>query len=448
MKVPNLNKYNIQLADLSGHYDIEAGEVFLIYAPLASSFFLADAETVERMERSVESNEYDDEMKELLSQLKEKTVDYERSIVADPSQYAHLSILPNLTCNLSCAYCYSAKGRSKTEIDQDKLKAALDYFIDRERISDRHLTIFISGGGEPLLSWEKILFAIEYSRKRAGEQGFELDIYLMTNGTLLCDNIIDVLKDWDVNVGVSFEILPEVQNSQRGHFEKVSENIKLMLKKGLIPSISSVITDLNVDRISEMAEIINSQYSGVRHLNFDPAMSDTLFPDAAHLDAFYKKFADNFFPAKDLCARYGITLDCNIIRKMEKLFPRYCQGKLCLTPNGKISICHSVSSPKEAAFHKVVYGEVADGHLYFDTDKFHTFIDNNNFLLPRCHSCIARWHCAGGCMMYRMNYDEEKMMAVCRFTSRMISSILLKRLDTIFREEEGISIKELLENRN
>ena len=118
--MPNLNKYNIQLADLSGHYDIEAGEVFLIYAPLASSFFLADAETVERMERSIESNKYDDEMKELLSQLKEKTVDYERSIVADPSQYAHLSILPNLTCNLSCAYCYSAKGRSKTEIDQDK----------------------------------------------------------------------------------------------------------------------------------------------------------------------------------------------------------------------------------------------------------------------------------------------------------------------------------------
>lgn len=116
----------------------------------------------------------------------------------------------------------------------------------------------------------------------------------MTNGTLLCDNIIDLLKDWEVNVGVSFEILPEVQNSQRGHFKKVSENIKLMLKKGLIPSISSVITDLNVDRMSEMVEIINSQYSGVKHLNFDPAMSDTLFPDAAHLDAFYKKFADNF----------------------------------------------------------------------------------------------------------------------------------------------------------
>lgn len=448
MKVPNLNKYNIQLADLSEHYDVETGKIFLIYAPLAGSFFLADAETVERLERSVESDESDDEMKELLSQLKEKTVDYEGSIVDDPSQYAHLSILPNLTCNLSCAYCYSAKGRSKTEIAQDKLQAMLDYFIDRERISGRHLTIFISGGGEPLLSWEKLVFAIEYSRKRAGEQGFDLDIYLMTNGTMLCDNMIDYLKEFDVNVGVSFEILPEVQNIQRGQFKKVSDNIKLMLKKGLTPSISSVITCLNVDRISEMVEIINSQYYGVKHLNFDPAMSDMLFHDAAQLDAFYKKFADNFFSAKEMCAKYGITLDCNIIRKMEKLFPRYCQGKLCLTPDGKISICHSVSSPKEAAFQKVVYGEVADGHLYFDTDKFHTFIDSNNFLLPRCYSCVARWHCAGGCMMYRMNYDEEKMMAVCRFTSHMISLILLKRLDTISKEEQGISIKELLETIN
>ena len=50
--------------------------------------------------------------------------------------------------------------------------------------------------------------------------------------------------------------------------------------------------------------------------------------------------------------------------------------------------------------------------------------------------------------MYRMNYDEEKMMAVCVFTSHMISSILLKRLDTIIREEQGVSIKKLLENIN
>lgn len=446
MKVPNLNNHNIQLADLSGHYAIDEGKVFLVYAPLAGVFFLADTDTVQQLEETMGNGDNENgEMMELVAQLKECTEEYQSSIVRDPSEFTRLSILPNLICNLSCTYCYSAKGRSRMEIDKEKLQVMLDYFIDRQRTKSDRLTIFISGGGEPLISWDKLRFAIEYSRRLANEQGFMLDLYLMTNGTLLTAEIINILQENEVNVGVSFEILPDVQNNQRGHFEKVSQQIKLMLEKGLPPSISSVITDLNVDRMDEMVDTILTCYPGIKHLNFDPAMSNTLFSDAAQLDLFYQKFAKHFFAAKERCGKEGITLDCNVVRKAEKLFPRYCQGKLCLTPEGKISICHSVSSPREGAYSQVIYGEVQDGQLYFDTDKFQTFIDPHRFLLPQCHSCIARWHCAGGCMMYRMNYNEAQMNAVCRFTSRTITTLLLNRLDMKFREEQGSDIKELLE---
>lgn len=347
MQVSNLNSHNIQLADLSDHYKIDEGKVFLVYAPLAGIFFLADADTVQRLEAAISNgdDENDDEIKELVAQLKECSEDYQSSIVRDPSEFTRLSILPSLICNLSCAYCYSANGRSKMEIDKDKLQAMLDYFIDRQRTKSDQLTIFVSGGGEPLVSWDKLRFAIEYGRCRAYEQGFKLDIYLMTNGTLLTPEIIDVLKQNKVDVGVSFEILPDVQNKQRGHFDEVSQHIKLMLEMGLPPSISSVITELNVGRMDEMVDTVLNCYRGIRHLNFDPAMSNTLFPDAARLDVFYEKFAKHFFAAKERCGKAGITLDCNVVRKAEKLFPRYCQGKLCLTPEGKISICHSVSSP-------------------------------------------------------------------------------------------------------
>ena len=443
MQVPNLNDHNIQLADLSRHYGIEEGKVFLVYAPLAGVFFLADADTVQRLEAFVENGD-DEEMEELWAQLKENSEDYRSSIVEEPSQFTRLSILPNLTCNLSCAYCYSAKGRSKMEIDESHLKIMLDYFIDCHRTSSRHLSIFISGGGEPLLSWEKLRFILGYSRQRAVAQGFTLDIFLMTNGTLITFDIAHELKEQDVNVGVSFEILPDVQDSQRGSFHKVSQNIRLLLDMGIVPNISSVITGLNVDRMEEMADTVASSYPGIRHLNFDPAMSSDIFPDSERLDAFYQKFIHNFFKAKELCKKYGMTLDCNVVRKAEKLFPRYCQGKLCLTPEGKISICHSVSSPREAAYQKVVYGEIRNGQLAFDTGKFKSFIDKGNFLLPRCHSCIARWHCAGGCMMYRMNYNEEQFEAVCRFTAYAITEILLKRLDASFKKEQGQSIRQLL----
>lgn len=447
METPNLNNHNIQTEDLARHYMIEQEKFFLVYAPLADAFFLADANTVERLEEVIESEE-DKELKELLSQLKECSEEYRSRIVKDPSQFTSLSILPNLVCNLSCSYCYSAKGRSKMEIDEKQLKVMLDYFIDKSRTDSNHLSIFISGGGEPLISWKKLSFAIEYSRQKAAEQGFTLDIYLMTNGTLIKPDIIQDLKKFDVSVGVSFEILPDVQNSQRGSFDKVSQNIQLMLSMGLVPSISSVITELNVDRMEEMVNTIATSYHGVCHLNFDPAMSSSLFANAEKLDAFYQKFAPNFFHAKELCSRYGITLDCNVIRKGEKLFPRYCQGKLCLTPEGKISVCHSISSPREDAYPKVVYGEISSGVLHFDTDKFKTFIDPKTFLLPRCHACIARWHCAGGCLMYRMNYDDKQFEAVCRFTAHTIAEILLKRLDASFKQEQGQSIEQLLEITN
>lgn len=447
METPNLNNNNIQIEDLARHYVIEQEKFFLVYAPLADAFFLADANTVRRLDRAAKGGE-DKEMEELLTQLKECSEDYRSCIVKEPSQFTSLSILPNLVCNLSCSYCYSAKGRSKMEIDEKHLKVMLDYFIDRNRTDSKHLSIFISGGGEPLISWKKLSFAIEYSRQKAVEQGFTLDIYLMTNGTLIIPDIVQELKRHEVNVGVSFEILPDVQNAQRGSFDKVSRNIRLMLDMGIVPNISSVITALNVDRMEEMVNTIVTSYYGIRHLNFDPAMSSSLFTDAEKLDAFYKKFAPNFFHAKELCGQYGITLDCNMVRKGEKLFPRYCQGKLCLTPEGKISVCHSISSPREAAYPKVVYGEVRDGQLSFDTDKFKTFIDPKNFLLPRCHACIARWHCAGGCLMYRINYDGKQFEAVCRFTAHTIAEILLKRLDAGFRQDQGQSIEQLLKLTN
>lgn len=444
MQTPNLNHINVQLADLSQHYNIEAGKVFLVYAPLAGVFFLADADTVQRLESAVK-NKGDKECEELLEQLSVCSEDYKNRIVDDPSKFTHLSILPNLVCNLSCAYCYSAKGRSKTEIDQSHLKTILDYFIDKQRTDSSQLSIFISGGGEPLISWEKLRFLFDYSRKKADEQEFLLDISLMTNGTLITSDIVRELKKYEVNVGVSFEILSDVQNSQRGHFEKVSENIQLLLNMGLVPNISSVITPLNVDRMEEMVNKVVTSYPNIRHLNFDPAMSNTLFPSTENLEAFYRKFARNFFIAKEISCKYGITLDCNIVRKSEKLFPRYCQGKLCLTPEGKISICHSVSSPKEEAYPKVIYGEINNERLIFDTKRFKSFIDERTYLLPQCQSCIARWHCAGGCMMYRMNYSEAQFKTVCQFTAYTIAEILLKRLDASYRHEQGQSIQQLLD---
>ena len=428
METKRLNKNDITTADLSSFYmDVPNGKQFLVYAPLEGKCFLADRSTVEKMEStlvlpSAESN------------LGIAT-EYKSRIIHHPSEFTTLSILPNLKCNFKCSYCYSAKGRSTAEIPIDKLKTMLDWFINTKRVAHKALNIFVSGGGEPLLSSDKLRFIFEYGSSLAEQQGLKVVFILNTNGSLVTLETIELFKAYHVEVGVSFDILPDIQNTQRGQYEIVAENIRTMVGQGVAPSISSVITEKNVDRMMEMVEVIVNNYPGIRHLNFDPAMDNDAFVEASQLDSFYQRFEENFLRAKSYCGQRQITLDCDVVRHAEKLFPRYCQGQLCLVASGDITMCHTVSSPEEKGYDDMVYGKVEDGKVVFDEAKFAVLVNRENFMHEECESCIAKWHCSGGCMMYRRNYGSEKMKAVCRFTQRLTTRILLLRMEYYYRQK-------------
>ena len=433
MKTDNLNNNDIQVADLtSPEWDLPKRKNVLVYAPLAGLYFLTDKPSVEELENALSQPESrrDEAMASTLAQLTAKTVtEYQSRIIQHPSQFTHLSILPNLKCNFKCNYCYSSKGRSTAEITTEQLQSLLNWFIDAKRVDSKTLSIFISGGGEPLLSVDKLRFILEHGSTLAEKQGLDLLFILNTNGSLVTPEIVGMLKKHHVEVGVSFDILPDVQNAQRGQYDKVAENIRMMVSQGLVPSISTVITEKNVNRMMEMVNEIVERFPAIRHLNFDDAMDDEAFATAAQLDTFYSRFEHNFFEAKRECLQHGMTLDCNAIRHAQKLFARYCQGQLCMVPNGDISICHTVSSPEEKGYDDMIYGHVADGQISFDQTKFSALVDRNHFMHEECHSCIAKWHCSGGCMMFRRNYDNQKMQAVCHFTQRMTIRILLARLE-------------------
>lgn len=432
MKTTNLNKNDIATVDLSPFYPgLPEEKLFLVYAPLAGVFFQADRATVEQLEDAPP-----------VQLTEQKITEYKNRIILHSSEFTNLSILPNLKCNFKCAYCYSAKGRSNEEIPLEKLRAMLDWFIDANRTKHKKLSLFISGGGEPLLSWDKLKFILEYSSTLADKQGLEIYYNINTNGSLITPEMVDLLKSHHAEVGVSFDILPDIQNAQRGQYDKVAENIRIMASRGLIPDISTVITERNVNRMTEMVEEIIHKFPNIRHLNFDPAMDDDAFTTVEQLDAFFQSFENHFFKAKLLAIQNGMTLDCDAVRHAQKLFARYCQGQLCLVPNGDISICHTVSSPEEKGYDDMIYGKIEDHGPVFDEDKFQALVNRDNFMREECASCIAKWHCSGGCMMFRRNYDPEKLETLCRFTQHMTTRILLMRLEFNQREKKK-SIEQL-----
>lgn len=143
--------------------DLGRDDLELIYAPIADAMLLVSHPEADALEQAIEQPgdpELSDVVETLLGGIPAGQRDHK---VTHVDQFLLMYVLPNYTCNFSCSYCFSAKGRSGKALDKAHLKDALDYFIDSKRVTSKRLAISYLGGGEPTLSWDVVKFGLEYA---------------------------------------------------------------------------------------------------------------------------------------------------------------------------------------------------------------------------------------------------------------------------------------------
>jgi sulfatase maturation enzyme AslB (radical SAM superfamily) len=352
--------------------------------------------------------------------LKMKT-DTSSFIKRTPADFTTLSLVPNQKCNFNCSYCYSAEGRSAKVIDRAVLHKGLDFFIDRQRIAPQTLKMFVSGGGEPFVTQDITCHALEYAHERAKQQGFQLWASVVTNGSIVNDKIINVLKRHGTSVCVSFEILEDLQEQLRCHYRTVAETLARYGNAGVPTMVNSTITPLSVNRMDEMTEMLFRQYPFVRSFTMEPVTDYRLFPTPAHLADFYGRFMQNYFKIKQRYGKSDLEIWCSL-ELMTAAAPRrrYCPGKLCLTPEGTFTICHCATSSKEERYERCVYGKIDGNGVSFDLEKFHGLLNINASTMRRCDNCIAKMNCGGECLTRIDLYPTEYMDEVCNFNRRWL----------------------------
>lgn len=352
---------------------------------------------------------------------------YQKLLRQSPDEFTTLSLLPNQICNFRCIYCYSAQGRSNTVIDRKKLQQALDFFVDPNRIKPQTLKLFISGGGEPLLTWEDTKFAIVYAQERALQYGFTLWTSIITNGSIINDDIIQTLKKYKCSICISFEVFDDLQNTLRGHYDKVCKVLTEYGQSSIPVMLNSTITPLSVSRMKEMVKKVFSDYPFVRHYTLEPVTDYTLFDSPKMMKNFYMQFTDNYFEIKQEYKDTKIPIWCSLDEMIDTNKIRYCPGKLCLTPHATFSICHCASSKSEDRYEKCVYGEVTDEGVVFNIEKFKQLIDINVLNMEKCENCFANRHCGGECMTRQDLYPEAYMEEVCNFNRHWLQRQMKER---------------------
>ena len=404
------------------------GGMNIIYAPLHGAAFYASDQAADICKSYIQGKDIaGDEYNALLIQHlkilegKHITIPPQR-----PINTSNLVIILSQMCNLACSYCYAQDARSKEILSQDKLKATIDYIFSCGS-KKKHFSFI--GGGEPTLTWGLLSWAIAYIRSKNTNQS-KVSIGITTNGTLLNDERIDFLYKNDVHIGLSFEILPNVQNIQRcfadkkrKSFDIIDVAIQKLVTKGVHINFRSTITKANVKQMPTMVKFVIEHYPTLKKLHFEQVTSKD------NDKTFYDDFIQNFIEARKIGRINGIDVYCSGSNGLRTIKKRFCGGEFCITPTGDIVACHRISSQEENAFNLFNYGKVENGIINIDKIKKESIEQFYNTKRDACSTCFAKWHCAGSCSMEKTIYTEEMKNLKCYFTKKLIKQLLKEELD-------------------
>ncbi len=415
-------------------YAIPAGECFgkspaacyLVYSPLANIFFLALPGDVALLEQTLKEGRSSQLLERLLDQSAFKDfADHEVST----ESFCTLHLLLNEKCNFHCRYCYSAAGRSTAELDMDKIRTTLDYFLSSRRTAVKDRTVMFMGGGEPVLSWKLLEESVAYAESVAEQQGIKVHFSLTTNGSIMTESMLDFLKEHDFTVQISFEILPDVQNSQRGSYDAVAANLVRLTEKGINNYVRSTITEMNVDRIPEMVEYCHEHFPKVTKMSCQQVVDPSYFTSPEVVEDFFGRYFRSYRAGEKRAGELGIVLrssSSHLLNYSKR--ERFCYNLLCLTPYGTLTMCPDVSSPNEEDYADSVIGELTGEGIHFDNEAFARLSRGSIHTIEKCRDCYARWNCGSGCPSSRRVYDAEIFDAICGHYRKMLLHSLIVAL--------------------
>lgn len=167
-------------------------------------------------------------------------------------------LMVSQTCNMKCRYCFGGESGTFNErglMDKKTAEMWFRYFLSQG--GNQSFQKFIFFGGEPLLNFPVIKYIVElWSDIKHRYNGREIFFALTTNGTLLTTEIVEFLKDKNINITISLDGPKNIHDANRRMvdgsptFDKVMKGIDFLRKYEIPISVRSTATKQgNIDSL-------------------------------------------------------------------------------------------------------------------------------------------------------------------------------------------------------
>lgn len=349
-------------------------------------------------------------------------------------EYEQLYLAVSESCNFRCKYCRQKKKSELVNMSIEDIKNAIDTFYS-VAIKPNSIVFF---GGEPLLNFDGIKFAINYVRSFDKNIKFSMVI----NGSLCGEKIAKFLAKHGVEVIVSIDGPKELHNEARvninnkGTYQQAILGYKNLKHAGCETGITVVIGPHNEKHFDKLIKWAIDQKPN--SLGFClPHGDDNNF--AMQLSSF-DKVHRNLVDAFDVLRENGIHL-VQIEQKMDAFIlgdpiPYECKAcgkRIVACKDKKFGICEGPITKHEKFFDSIEQLPACI-HEYKKTSPFYNSL---------CYSCIAYRVCGGSCVYDKLTrFGRIDIQDKCRCGLNKI--IAEKSLEFILKNLKKSDINRIL----
>gem|GEM_PF-5700680 len=318
-----------------------------------------------------------------------------------------LILKANNSCNLRCSYCCVGDKSSSSMLNAEEMSRALSWFASEARMRGERSPSVIFHGGEPLLiPVSQYRECLDTLLKDNADLDFTFQI--QTNGTIINDEIIAFLKDYDVQPGISVDGSQVVHDSQRikadgsPSYSLVMKNIRRLKSEGLNACGLMVLTrkslNAGLEWLNDFAEMrvpmkINPLYSAGEALKHDEL---SLRPGdyADYLIRGYEYILDNEINISLTPIEYILQGIINDITPRGCVFSGACHDSfLCIDCEGDIYPCGRFADSKSNIIGNIHTGITSGGRQILASLK----VLRISQLRGECKDCRHVRFCNGGC---------------------------------------------------
>jgi uncharacterized protein len=341
-------------------------------------------------------------------------------------------------CNLACDYCYIGKKQSVMPLST--AESIIDFifqYAQKNGVSERIDISFF--GGEPLIEIELLKKITRIIKNHRSYNKFLVLISLVSNGTLLSEDILKFLKENNIELCISCDGPAEVQDKfrhfpdGRGSSSVVEKNIKRAVKIFPLLSVNAVFSPENLYLLPEAVDYLASL--GVRNIDLNPNIYARWTKDEADMlpeifDRLGKRYVKFYQQGEP---RFISLIDSKIAvilregyRPLEKC--RMGNGEFAFGPSGNIYPCEKFIGSDDGIEHCI--GSIKEGFTAGACCKG----ISNVVLNEECLTCGLNEYCMNwcGCTNYYStgNYNLVSPF-MCAFEKALVNTAfkIIQNLD-------------------